>query len=66
MKINKELREISETKLQEKLGEFKKELLKMNVQVMSGASIANPGRLRQTKKNIARIKTVLRKGEVSK
>jgi len=64
MKINKDLRALSKEELRERLGEFKKELLKLNVQVATGANTANPGKLKQTKKNIARILTVLRNKEV--
>jgi large subunit ribosomal protein L29 len=63
MKITKELRAASTPDLHKKIGEFKKELLKLNAQVASGASAANPGKLRQTKKNIARILTLLREKE---
>lgn len=55
MKIIKELQSLNQKDLQKRLEEFKKELLKLNVQVASGANTANPGKLRQTKKNIARI-----------
>ena len=49
-----------------KLDEFKKELLKLNVQVATGANTSNPGKLRQTKKNIARILTILNQKEVQR
>lgn len=64
MKITKELRDLSKEQLEEKLGEFKKELLKLNVQVASGATAANPGKLKQTKKNIARVLTLIKQKEV--
>jgi large subunit ribosomal protein L29 len=66
MKITKELRTMSNQQLQEKLKEFKKELLKLNTQVASGASTTNPGKLKQTKKNIARILTLLNEKEAAK
>lgn len=59
MKTTKIFRSLSQNELQERLGEFKKELLKLNVQVATGANTANPGKLKQTKKNIARILTLL-------
>lgn len=59
MKLIKNFRSLSLEELQEKLGEFKKELLKLNVQVAAGANTANPGKLKQTKKNIARVLTLL-------
>lgn len=64
MKVTKELRSLPERELQEKLREFKKELLKLNVQVVTGAQASNPGKLRQTKKNIARTLTLLKEKEV--
>ena len=64
MKITKTFRSLSREELQERLGEFKKELLKLNVQVATGANTANPGVLKQTKKNIARILTLLKEKEV--
>ncbi len=64
MKIMKELRDLSKTELQSRLGEFKKELLKLNAQVASGANVSNPGALRNLKKNIARVNTLLRMKEV--
>ena len=63
MKITKELRDLSPTELRQRAEEFKKELLKLNVQVATGANTANPGKLRQMKKNIARILTLLREKE---
>lgn len=59
MKTTKNFRSLSHGELQERLGEFKKELLKLNVQVATGANTANPGKLKQTKKNIARVLTLL-------
>ena len=64
MKITKEFRSASSEELQGKLAEFKKELLKLNVQVATGATPESPGKLKQTKKNIARILTLLKEKEV--
>jgi len=55
---------LSEEQLRERLAEFKKELLKLNSQVASGANVQNPGKLKQIKKNIARVLTLLNKKEV--
>ncbi len=55
MKAIQEFQSLNVVDLRKRLEEFKKELLKLNVQVASGANTANPGKLRQTKKNIARI-----------
>lgn len=58
MKITKELRNLSLKERGKRLSELKKEHLKMRVQVMSGGSAANPGKLRQIRKNIARLLTL--------
>ncbi len=57
MKKTKELAALNIAELETRLEEFKKELLKLNTQVGSGANTQNPGRLRQLKKNIARVYT---------
>ncbi len=62
MKAAKEIRNLSPVALAEKLGEFKKELLKLRVQSATG-SISNPGSLKQAKKNIARLLTAAKKLE---
>ena len=64
MKVTKELRGLPPEELAKRLGEFKKELLKLNVEVATGANPANSGKLKQTKKNIARILTLQREKEV--
>lgn len=66
MKTVKDLRSLSDQELKERLGEFKKELLKLNVQAATGANTSNSGKLRQIKKNIARILTLLREKDVLK
>lgn len=43
----------------EKIVELKKELLKMNSQIAVGTSPENPGRVKQIKKEIARILTIM-------
>jgi len=63
MKTTKDLRALSSPELKIRLVEFKKELLKLNVQVATGANPASPGKLRQTKKNIARIMTLTHEKE---
>ena len=62
MKVTKELRKLSSEEMVKRLEEFKKELLKLNVEVATGANPANAGKLRQTKKNIARILTLQQEG----
>jgi len=52
--------------LNSKLSELKKELMKLNAQKSTGSSLKNPGQVRQTKKNIARILTLIKQNEVKK
>ena len=58
MKI-KELRALNEADLKQKMQELHKELMKDNAQVATGTIPKNPGKLKVTKKTIARIKTIL-------
>ena len=59
MKAAKEFRALSASELNTRLRESKKELLKLNTQTG-----ANPGsKVKQTKKNIARLLTILREQE---
>jgi len=64
MKITKELRSLSDEELKSRLKEFRKEILKLNVQVATGANPTSPGKFKQTKKNVARILTLLKRKEV--
>lgn len=64
MKIAKELKQLNSEELQERLKEFKKELLKLNVQVAAGTGASSAGKLKQTKKSIARVLTFLKEKEV--
>jgi large subunit ribosomal protein L29 len=66
MKITKELRGLSREELLARANEFKKELLKLNVQVATGSNPTSPGRVKQIKKNIARILTLIAEMEVPK
>ena len=62
----KELRAMNEGDLNSKLFELGKELMKDNAQVAIGTPPKNTGRIKLTKKTIARIKTILTEKEVSK
>ena len=55
----KSLRAMNEADLQSKLTELKKELVKHNTQIATGTVPKSPGLVKQTKKNIARILTIL-------
>ena len=63
MKKSQAFQNISLAELQSRVVEFKKELLKLNTEVAAGANPASPGKMKQTKKNIARILTLLRERE---
>ena len=63
MQIN-EIRELSTAEMVEKEKEFKKELFNLRFQLATG-QLENTARLRQVRKSIARIKTVLREQELS-
>lgn len=56
----KELNEMSEEKLEEKIVEIKKELMKVKTQVSSKQNPDKIGRIKELKRVIARIKTILR------
>lgn len=53
------LRGTSKEQLNEKLKELRKELLKMNSQIAVGTAPESPGKVKQVKKEIARIITVM-------
>ncbi len=62
MKI-KDLRSMSAADLNEKLKELKIELMKNNAQVATGTTPKSPGQIKQIKKNIARINTIINEKE---
>lgn len=53
-----ELRENSSQELQSKLGDLKTELFNLRFQLATG-QLENPMRIRQVKKSIAQVKTIL-------
>ena len=55
----KEIRLMAEKDIQVKLADLHKELIKHNAQIATGTQVKNPGQIRQTKKTIAKLKTVL-------
>ncbi len=57
MKINK-LREMSSPELEKELGALKKELFKLRFGLATNG-LDNPMKIKETKKDIARIKTIL-------
>lgn len=64
----KELKILGNVELKDKLTELKKELIKLNAQAATGTAVKSPGQIKQTKKGIARILTLMnqRKGETEK
>lgn len=58
-----ELRDLTTAELGQKLREFKEELFNLRFQHVT-ARLDNPMRIKDVKKNIARIKTVLREREL--
>jgi len=63
MKAN-ELRELSTEELVEKEQEFKGELFNLRFQLATG-QLENTARIKEVRKNIARVKTVLRQAELA-
>ena len=58
-----ELREKSQTELDQELAELKSELFKLRFQLATN-QLDNPMRLKEIKKSIARVKTVIREREL--
>ena len=59
----KELRQLSDTELKNKLNELKAELFNLRFQLATG-QLDNPARIKQVRKDIARVKTIMRKREL--
>lgn len=60
----REIREMSTEERRRRLEELKAELSRLKAMVRAGGSIENPGRIRELRRTIARILTVMReKGE---
>ena len=58
-----ELREKTQTELDQELAELKSELFKLRFQLATN-QLDNPMRLKEVKKSIARVKTVIREREL--
>lgn len=63
MKAN-ELKEFTDMELAGKLSELKEELFNLRFQMATG-QLENPMRIREVRKNIARVKTVQRQRELN-
>ena len=57
----KEIHEMNEEKLRKQLGELRLELSKARSQIIVGGAAANPGRIKEQRRVIARILTELHK-----
>ncbi|HDJ96717.1 MAG TPA: 50S ribosomal protein L29 [Candidatus Aenigmarchaeota archaeon] len=60
----KKIREMSDNELKKKLSELRLELSKERGQVAMGGTVKNPGRIRELRKSIARILTILRERKI--
>jgi len=54
-----EIRELSTEEAKERMNDLKKELVEEKGQIETGGFAENPGRMKEMRKTIARIKTVL-------
>ena len=54
----KEIRNMDKISLNEKLLELRKELVKINAQIVIGTTIKNPGQVKDLKKTLAKIVTI--------
>ena len=61
----KKIREMSEAELNAELSKMKKDLFNLRFQHVTG-QLENPIKMRETKRDIARIKTIIREKELAK
>jgi large subunit ribosomal protein L29 len=59
----RELKDLTDEELVKKLGESKDELFKLRFQLVMN-QLDNPNRIKEVRKNIARLKTVIREREL--
>ena len=64
MELNK-MREMTDAELAAELEKMKKELFNLRFQHVTG-QLENPVQMREVKKNIARVKTIMREKELDK
>lgn len=60
----KDIRKLSANELEAKLGELKEELFNLRFQLATG-QLDNPMRIRAVRKDIARVKTIMRERELN-
>ena len=61
----KKMREMTEAELNEELMKMKKDLFNLRFQHVTG-QLENPVKMRETKRDIARVKTIIREKELAK
>ena len=61
----KKMRELTEVELNAELSKMKKELFNLRFQHATG-QLENPVKMRELKKDIARVKTIIREKELAK
>ena len=61
----KKMREMTEVELNTELGKMKKELFNLRFQHVTG-QLENPVKMRELKKDIARVKTIIKEKELAK
>ena len=61
----KKIREMSEMELNAELVKMKKDLFNLRFQHVTG-QLENPVKMRETKRDIARVKTIIREKELAK
>ena len=61
----KKIREMSEAELNSELVRMKKDLFNLRFQKVTG-QLENPIKMRETKRDIARVKTIIREKELAK
>ena len=59
-----EIREMSVSNMQERIKELQKELVREKGAIAGGGAASNPGKMKEIRKTIARIKTVIKEKEV--
>lgn len=62
MKAN-DIRKLSTEEINKKIAESKEELFNLRMKQATG-SLENPGRIRELRKTVARLKTILREREI--
>jgi len=63
---NSDLRKMNAQELQNKLVELKKDLIKINAQIAAGTVPENPGNVKNVKKTVARILTIMQEPKEGK